>query len=115
MVSEPVLAGAAARENPVPRTHSRSIGTHTFSPQHVFAVHSASPGHSSPLGHLVSPAHAVLPGTQNPPPETSEVQTQSAFSELHGVNVAQVCPSHSGLGFSVQTLSMQTKPSSQSS
>lgn len=51
-----------------------------------------------PAPHVASGAHWVLPGVQVPVPSPVVTQTQSGFVLLHGMNVAQVAPAHSGCG-----------------
>src|SRR3954471_19777114 len=53
-------------------------GMHTGALQQVLTTQS-EPAGQVPVGQAVSPAHAVLPGTQKPPPAASVVQTQSGF------------------------------------
>jgi hypothetical protein len=92
--------GSFAPAAGVPAGHCApsAVGTHTGVPQHVLMAHTLFAGHEKPglAPHGPVTLHEVLPGTQKPPPEDSATQTQSVFELLHGMNVAQLAPTHSG-------------------
>ena len=69
-------------------------GTHTGSPQQLFTLQTLPGGHTR-LSQSWSDSHAVLPGTQMPPPPATLPHTQSTFVE-HDVNDPHVAPAHSG-------------------
>ena len=82
------------------------VGTQTGSPQQEPSTQRLPVG-QSPLGHRVSPAQGVWPGTQKPPPLVVVVQMQSGFVGLHCSNEPHVLPWHLGFGLSVHRLSTQ--------
>ena len=66
---------------------------HTLRPQQVPTAHTLPKAHSALDAQPTSPAHGVLPSTQNPVPPVMLAHTHEPPGP-QGAKVEQVCPAH---------------------